>query len=311
MASRWFDLEEFAKVKTILSKFEKSIMSSRSTSIINQYIYLNGICDLKLAKNAKQENKAREAISHIKQIPRYRRLIKLQEYLTQIDKEGIDEFISKIDSQAGIIMSPDDYIAVSRVLNKKNLPEKALEVLENGLVFHENDSSMLYDAAMLAISLDIEDKMENYLRRIMKIDPDNFHAFNALGYTWADQNRNLPQAKEYIEKALSHQPLEPIILDSYGWYFYRVGNYQKALEFLNRALNLNHDPEIAAHLVEVLVEIDKSSQASGNERVQAEMVFNQAMSRYQQYPDKDASVRAIKIMNKVAHLLNKPEVLIK
>jgi len=304
---RWFELEDYPKTAQLQQKVAPSVYASKNPQLIGLLLYYQGITKLKLAKTDKEEIEARSILNRISQIPRYRRLIKIHDYQQQLEAEGNENFINNIDEQAKIIMSPDDYLALSHVLNQKNLTAKALEVIENGLVFHKNNSSMLYDAAMHAIALDIENKMENYLQRIIKVDPENFHAYNALGYTWADQNRNLAQAKINIEKALRHQPLEPVILDSYGWYYFRAGDYEKALEFLTRAINLQHDPEIAAHLIEVLLQIENSTFATGNERNQAVNIYDQAMKRYRQYPKKDSSIRAIKILNKIADKLNKPQ----
>lgn len=302
--SRWFDLKEYSKTKELLKKYEREVLSSRNPDVIGLYIYYRGITDLELAKNSKDESNAHEYLNRIIEVPRYARLIKNHELISRFEKIGKDKFFADIDAKKGIIMAPEDYLAMARVLNQKNYPEKAFEVLEGGLVFHENDIAMLYDASMLAINLNIENKMEEYLQRIIKINPDYFHAYNALGYTWADQNRNLPQAKDYIEKALRHQPLEPIILDSYGWYFFRVQNYPKALEFLNRANNLQKDPEITAHLIEVLLTISKTKSAQGNEKNRAENLYRDAMRRYQQFPERDSSVRGLKIMKEVAQKFN-------
>jgi Flp pilus assembly protein TadD len=86
----------------------------------------------------------------------------------------------------------------------------------------------------------------------MKLQPDEPHAYNALGYTFADRNQRLPEAYELIERALKLAPDDAHIIDSMGWVYFRMGNLAKARELLERAFALRPDAEIGAHLGEVL-----------------------------------------------------------
>jgi len=90
------------------------------------------------------------------------------------------------------------------------------------------------------------------LRKVMEIKPDHHHAYNALGYSLAERNLRLPEAKSLIQKALELSPGEPFITDSLGWVEYRLGNRGEALRLLRGAYQSRPDPEIAAHLGEVL-----------------------------------------------------------
>jgi Flp pilus assembly protein TadD len=96
------------------------------------------------------------------------------------------------------------------------------------------------------------DKHEADMRRLIELEPDNAHAYNALGYTLADQTDRLDEALVLIERALVLLPEDPFILDSLGWVHYRLGNNDLAREYLQRAIDLRMDAEIAAHLGEVL-----------------------------------------------------------
>jgi Flp pilus assembly protein TadD len=82
--------------------------------------------------------------------------------------------------------------------------------------------------------------------------PEDAQAYNALGYTLADRTDRLGEAIVLLEKALALAPEDPFILDSVGWAQYRSGNLARAQEFLERAYKVRPDPEIAAHLGEVL-----------------------------------------------------------
>jgi tetratricopeptide (TPR) repeat protein len=94
--------------------------------------------------------------------------------------------------------------------------------------------------------------MELELRRSIAEKPDFAAAYNALGYSFADRNIRLKEAISLIEKALSLSPNDHYMLDSLGWAHYRKGNLDLAIQYLEQAFNINPDPEIAAHLGEVL-----------------------------------------------------------
>jgi tetratricopeptide (TPR) repeat protein len=93
--------------------------------------------------------------------------------------------------------------------------------------------------------------MEQLLKEAIKIKPDFALAYNALGYSYADRNIKLADAKKYIEIALSIEPKNHYIIDSMGWLHYRLGNIDIALEFTQKAYAIQKDPEIAAHLGEI------------------------------------------------------------
>jgi tetratricopeptide (TPR) repeat protein len=115
-----------------------------------------------------------------------------------------------------------------------------------------DDPDMLYEQAMMAEKLDRMDEMEGVLRRVMQLRPDHQHAYNALGYSLADRNRRLPEARQLIAKALELAPGDPFITDSLAWVEYRMGNRAEALRLLREAYAKRPDTEIAAHLGEVL-----------------------------------------------------------
>ena len=95
--------------------------------------------------------------------------------------------------------------------------------------------------------------MEEDIRAILVIHPDNTHALNALGYSLADRNQRLPEAHTLLSKALALEPENAYILDSMGWIEYRLGNFEKALPYLRQALAAMPDGEVYAHLATVLI----------------------------------------------------------
>ncbi|MDO8279564.1 MAG: tetratricopeptide repeat protein, partial [Burkholderiaceae bacterium] len=143
--------------------------------------------------------------------------------------------------------------------NKQN--QAAYDLLAQALVRTPRDTDLLYDQAMLAEKLGNPVEMEALLRQVIAIKPDAQHAYNALGYSLADRNLRLPEAKQLIQKALEITPNDPFIRDSLGWVEFRLGNKAEALRILEAAYKARPDAEIAAHLGEVLFSMGQRERA--------------------------------------------------
>lgn len=125
----------------------------------------------------------------------------------------------------------------------------------------DSDLDLLYEQAMMAEKLERLDVMERLLRAIISKDPAHSNAFNALGFSLADRNIRLQEARDLIVKALTLAPGDPFITDSLGWVEYRLGNTTQALVLLEKAFKDRADAEIAAHLGEVLWQLKRESDA--------------------------------------------------
>ncbi len=115
-----------------------------------------------------------------------------------------------------------------------------------------NDPDLLYSRAMLAEKMGRIDLLEKDLKTIIENDPKNADVLNALGYTLADRTNRYQEAYGYIKRALDLSPDNFYILDSMGWVLYRLGRLDESIKYLKRAKELNDDPEVSAHLSEVL-----------------------------------------------------------
>lgn len=129
---------------------------------------------------------------------------------------------------------------------------EAFDVFDGALKRYPDNLELLYDRAMAAEKLNRLDVLEQDLRRIIQLKPDYAHAYNALGYTLADRTDRLDEAIQLLQKALNLAPEDPFILDSMGWALFKVKRYPEAIDYLRRAYASRPDPEIAAHLGEVL-----------------------------------------------------------
>lgn len=137
--------------------------------------------------------------------------------------------------------------------------QAAYDLLDNARL--DDDIDLLYEQAMLAEKLNRMDLMEKLLRRVIAQSPDYYNAYNALGFSLADRNLRLKEAKELIVKALSFAPEDPFIMDSLGWVEFRLGNLETALTHLQKAYQIKADAEIAAHLGEVLWQLKREDEA--------------------------------------------------
>jgi tetratricopeptide (TPR) repeat protein len=140
----------------------------------------------------------------------------------------------------------------AQLLREGKQYEASYQVLSQGLEKFPENPDLLYQAAMAADKLNKTELFERLIRKLMKIAPNNPHAYNALGYSLLDRNVRIPEAMKLVEKAYLLAPDDAAIIDSMGWGYYLQGNLDKSLEFLKRAFASNPDPEIAAHLGEVL-----------------------------------------------------------
>ena len=191
-------------------------------------------------------------------------------YLHQVDAGSAEEKVQLLLTEA-------------QMLRDANRQQDAFDLIADALKNMPDQPELLYDYAMLAEKVGRMDLLESSLKKLIRLQPDHAHAYNALGYSLADRNLRLPEAQELIEKALKLSPDDPFIIDSMGWVLYRRGEQKQALEYLRKAYTARPDPEIAAHLGEVLW--------VAGERGEAEKVWLEASKKT---PDNDALNSTIK-----------------
>ena len=143
-------------------------------------------------------------------------------------------------------------LAEAGLLRDRKEYKLTYELLAKAAMAFPQDSDILYDQAMMAEKLGQLPEMERLLRQVIAVKPDAYNAYNALGYSLAERNLRLVEAKQLIQKALEYVPSDPFIRDSLGWVEYRLGNLVESSAILADAFKTKPDAEIAAHYGEVL-----------------------------------------------------------
>lgn len=170
------------------------------------------------------------------------------EYLHRLSFESASDKMRLWQLEAEVLTSAKEY-------------GRAFAVYSKALDSYPKAIELLYSRSILAEKLEKPAVMEQDLLHILKLDPDNADAMNALGYTWADQDKHLQKAHKLIQRAHELKPDSGPILDSLGWVLYRLGKLKEAEIYLERAYNMLRDAEVAAHLGEVYWELGRPEEA--------------------------------------------------
>jgi tetratricopeptide (TPR) repeat protein len=207
-----------------------------------------------------------------------------------IAKQGkLDEaraFLKKVAAD-----NPDErsqlLVAEAQLLRDAQRHRDAFDLLSGELAKQPENTDLLYDLALTAEKLERFDLLETHLRKLIQLKPDHAHAYNALGYSFADRNTRLPEARKLIEKALELAPEDYFIMDSLGWVLYREGDLKGAARELRRAYGGRPDAEIGAHLGEVLWML--------GERAEARRIWDEALKAG---PENETLQKTIKRLRK-------------
>lgn len=149
----------------------------------------------------------------------------------------------------------------AEIYSQQKQYDKAYNYLTEALNVSPDQEELLYSRALMADRMNKIDLMEADLRKILAKSPDNVEALNALGYGLSEKTTRYQEAEGYLIHALRLKPDEAVILDSYGWLKYKMGDLPVALDYLQRAYDKQAEPEIAAHLAEVMMRLGKKDDA--------------------------------------------------
>ncbi len=171
------------------------------------------------------------------------------------------------------------------LLQARDKTDDARQLLDRAVARHPDDSQLRFIRSMFRYRNDNLAGMERDLRHIIELEPHNAKALNALGYTLADETSRLDEARELIERAHRLEPDSPAIIDSLGWVYHKLGDDQRALPYLREAYRQQPDQEIAAHLADVLWQLER--------RDEARALIKKALERFPERPRIDALLERI------------------
>lgn len=220
----------------------------RNQSLNESHYYLGRI--------AEDEEEDLLALDHYQQVMNSREYLPAQlaaaRVLTRL--EGVNEAISYLQTQAGLY--PEHASQLTRIetdlLITADRMEDALMRLTGALNDTPDDENLRYTRAMVAEKVGDKTLMEDDLRHIIELNPDNAEALNALGYSLILMDGRLNEAEPLITRAIALQPENAAIIDSLGWLYFRQGRINEAGPLLMDAWNRMNDHEVAAHLGEWL-----------------------------------------------------------
>ncbi len=211
---------------------------------------------LNLARVAEDEQKYDEAFDWLHRVrsPEQMLTARIREAFLLAKVNRVEDALKLLRDTHAELADDRTQITLSQgqILREAHRYQESYDLLAEALRAAPDDPNLLYETAMSAERLDRLDVMETDLRRLVQLRPDYAHAYNALGYTFADRNIRLKEAYELIDKALQLAPDDGFILDSMGWVQYRLGNLTAARDYLGRAYRLKPEADVAAHLGEVM-----------------------------------------------------------
>ncbi|MFO7285919.1 MAG: tetratricopeptide repeat protein [Gammaproteobacteria bacterium] len=211
----------------------------------------------------RQMNDPDGALRHLEEFgkanPRFRSDMLIARGQLLVQMERASEAMRLFDE--ALAENPDDpalhdaqaqlYVLMSNQASSRGDLDEAERLLNEGLKRHPGNLSLRYSQALLLQEKGEMRRSVRVLEALVAEHPDNPVFLNALGYLLTDQFDRHAEAREYIQKALAMDPDNAAIIDSMGWVLFKLGDYESAFDYLDRAYRLEPDPEIAAHLVDV------------------------------------------------------------
>jgi len=183
--------------------------------------------------------------------------------LLALEKDDVDAALAVLDefAQSSPSHAVDMIIAKAQLYASVENYERSLEYYDRAIEFRPDQEGTVLSRAELLLRMGrLDDALDAYSRAVKRW-PDSALSLNALGYTLADRTERYSEAQVLINKALKLDPDSSAIIDSLGWVLHKLGRHDEALVELRRAYAGFDDPEVAAHLVEVLVALDRGEEA--------------------------------------------------
>ncbi len=218
-----------------------------------------------LATLAEREGRVDQAIRLYTQVGAGPRRLAAEQRVSQLllregNAEGAVEHLERLadrDPEAGFRL----LLARASLARELERYDDALALYAEGLEVRPDSEAFLLSRGEIFIEQEMIDDAVAAYREALARHPDSALTLNALGYTLADRTERYEEAHELIARALELDPDNPAIIDSMGWAEFRLGNFELALGYLERAWSLMKDPEVAAHLGETLWRLGRRDEA--------------------------------------------------
>ena len=218
-----------------------------------------------LGQMAEERKLPQEAVNWYEAITSGPQLPQAQSRLAVLEAEDgkLDAALARLEHLADMQSTPRParVLAQAQLARNAEQPDRALAILSAALAKDGNVAEWRYERALLLDDRERVAEAERDLRAYLKLKPKSAQGLNALGYILANRTSRVREARELVSRALKLDPDNPMILDSMGWVEYRSGKLEAALRYLQRAHHLMPDPEIAAHLGEVLWKMGREAEA--------------------------------------------------
>ena len=175
--------------------------------------------------------------------------------------KGAIEFLKQQIGDA-VTRKPSFYILLASLYKENDDSEQARKIYDESLKLYPEDVDLLYNYGIFLEKTGENKEAMTIMQKIITLDPDNGAALNYVGYTWADNNRNLEKALMYIRKAMKLLPDDGYIRDSLGWVYFKMGDDEQAIIELEKASEMvKDDPVIKEHLGDVYLQNNQPEKA--------------------------------------------------
>lgn len=180
----------------------------------------------------------------------------------QGDLDQAREYLTELrDSVSGKQQKIELYLVEGELLQQADDAPSALRLYTRALREYPGTARLLYARALIAASLGDLGRAEADLKALIRANPKDAAALNALGYTLADHTNRYVEALGYIKRALALEPGSPAVLDSMGWVQFKLKHYDQARHYLEQAYAKLQDPVVVSHLIQALVASGRRDQA--------------------------------------------------
>ena len=179
-----------------------------------------------------------------------------------LENDRLDEAITLLESRkAAGNPRPQVFHYLSSLYMANDQNDKAASVIEEGVLRNPNNYELLYQKGLILERSGRHEEANQTMKDVLALEDEHAEALNFLAYAFAVENRNLDEALEYAERAISLDPA-PHILDTLGWVYYRLGRFQEALKVIEEASRqLSEDVVVLEHLGEINLALGNQAEA--------------------------------------------------